>query len=78
MRTEWLRRQRHIAAFELRGRDQLALALIPRREDLGRRRAAQDAWVDESCEFDVRQVSRGAVDAFKVPDGLGSVVSKMS
>ena len=37
------------------------------REHLGGGRAADDAWVDEPGEFDVRDVSARAEDAFEVP-----------
>jgi IS4 transposase len=41
---------------------------------LGGRSAAQDSGMDQACEFDVGDVARGAVDAFKVPDGFRTVV----
>lgn len=56
------------------GRDQLGLAPVPRRQHLGRRGAAQDARVDQAGELDVRDVARGAEDAFKVPDGFCAVL----
>jgi hypothetical protein len=49
------------------GLDKLAFALVPRSEDLGRRRAAEDAGVDEAREADAGDVARGTEDAFKVP-----------
>lgn len=73
------RRQRDVAAVGQPGRaDELPLAPVPRREDLGGRGAAQDARMDEPRELHVRQVSRGAVDAFEVPDRLGSVCVRVS
>lgn len=61
--------QRDVAAvLELRVGDELPLALVPRRQDLGRGRAAQDPRVDEPRELHVRDVPRGAVDALEVPD----------
>lgn len=74
MRTERLRRQRNIATFQLRRGNQLTLALIPRREDLGRGRTPQNTRVNKPCEFDMREVAGGAVDAFKIPDGLGPML----
>jgi hypothetical protein len=64
----WQRRQRDIAALELGRGDKLSLALVPRGQDLGRGGAAQDARVDETREFYVRDVSGRAVDALEVPD----------
>lgn len=54
--------------------NQLALAAVPFRQHLGRRRASEDAGVDEAGELDVRDVAAGAVDAFEIPDGFGSAV----
>lgn len=66
--------QRDVAAvLELRVGDELPLALVPRRQDLGRGRAAQDPRVDEPREFHVRDVPRGAVDALEVPDCFRAV-----
>lgn len=67
-------------AVQLVGCDELALAPVPRLQDLGGRRAAEDARVDEAGELDARDVAGRAVDALEVPDGLGSgaVVSKVS
>lgn len=62
-----LRRLRDVAV-ELVGRDELALARVPGVEDLGGGGAPQDARVDEPGKFDTGDVSRGAVDSFKVPD----------
>lgn len=61
-------RQRDVAVLELGGGDELPLARVPRVEDLGRRRAAQDPRVDEPRELDVRDVPRRGVDALEVPD----------
>ncbi len=58
--------------IQLVSSDQLALARVPRVEDLGGGRAAENAWVDEPGELDVWDVPAGAVDAFKVPDGFGT------
>jgi hypothetical protein len=55
---------------QLVGADELALARVPGGEDLGGRRAAEDARMDEAGELDVGDVARGAVDALKVPDCL--------
>lgn len=59
------------------GRDEFGFALVPFREDLGRRGAAEDAWVDEASESDAGDVSRRAEDAFKVPDCFGTVWTNM-
>lgn len=71
------RRQRH-GAVELVGRNQLAFTLVPGGQDLRGGGAAKDAGVDEAGKLDVRDVSRGAEDALKVPDGLGPVRSGVS
>ncbi len=60
-------------SFELAGSNEFALTLIPGLEDLGRRGAAEDSWVDEAGEFDVGNVPRGTVYAFKIPDSLRTV-----
>lgn len=60
-------------ALQLGGRDELGLAAVPLREDLGAGGTAQDARVDEAGEADVREVARGAEDAFEVPDGFRAV-----
>jgi len=53
--------------------DEGAFAVIPGLEDFGGGRAAEDARVDEASELDAGDVAGGAVDAFEVPDGFGSV-----
>lgn len=67
------RRQGDVAALELGAGDELPLALVPRRQDLGRRRAAQDARVDEPCKLNVRDMPGRAVDSLEVPDGFCAV-----
>lgn len=57
---------------QVRRGDQFGLAPVPLGQDLGRRRAAQDARVDEAGEFDAGDVTGRAVDAFEIPDCLGS------
>ena len=52
--------------------DKLTLTLVPGCKDFWGRSAAEDTWVNEASEFDVRDVTRGAVDAFEIPDCLGS------
>lgn len=64
-------RQRHITISELVRSNQLRLARIPRLQHLGRRCTPQDARVDEPREFDMGNVSAGAVDALEIPDGFG-------
>lgn len=73
----WQGRQGDVAAFKLGARDELPLALIPRGQDLGRRRTAQDARVDEPRELDVRDVPGRAVDSLKVPDCFRPVVCEL-
>ena len=60
-------------ALQLRGRDELGLAAVPLGQDLGAGGAAQDTRVNEAGEADVREVARGAEDAFEVPDGFRAV-----
>ncbi len=50
--------------------DQLPFTLVPGREHFGRGRAAHDTGVDQAREANVRDVTGGAEDAFKVPDCL--------
>lgn len=57
-------------AVEGVGGDELAFALVPEGEDVGRGGAAEDAGVDEAGEADVGDVPGGAEDAFEVPDGF--------
>lgn len=59
------------AVGEAVGGDELALARVPRRQHLGRRRAPQDPRVDQPRELNVRDVSRCRVDALEVPDRFG-------
>lgn len=78
MRALGQRWQRDVPALGQFGRgDQLRLTAVPRLQDLGGGSTAQNARVDEPCEFDMRKMARGAVYAFKVPDGFGSVVVRL-
>lgn len=65
-------------ALELVSGDELALARIPGLEHVGRGRAAQDARVDQARELDVRDVSRGGVDALEVPYSFGATCVRVS
>lgn len=73
MSTFHLRGLRDVAVQPGIRRDQLRLAAVPLGQDLGGGRASQDARVDEAGEAHVRDMSRGAEDALKVPDGFGAV-----
>ena len=55
-------------AVELVRRNQLAFARIPVVENLCRRRAPENARVDEPGELDVGNVPACAVDALEIPD----------
>ena len=57
---------------ERASRDQFLFPLVPCCQHFMRRRAAQDARVDQAGESDVRNVTRGAEDAFEIPDGFGT------
>ena len=59
-------------AFEFGGADEVGFAAVPLGEDLGGGGTAEDAWVDEAGESEVRDVPRGAEDAFEVPDRFGA------
>ena len=59
-------------AVELVRGDQLGLARVPLLEHLCGRGASENAWMDEAGKLDVRNVSAGAVDAFKIPDCFGA------
>mmetsp|Transcript_20753 Transcript_20753/g.67150 ORF Transcript_20753/g.67150 Transcript_20753/m.67150 type:complete len:531 (-) Transcript_20753:214-1806(-) len=50
---------------------QCLLALVPHGQQLGRRGGPNQPRVDEPSEAHARDVARAAVDALKVPDGLG-------
>ena len=50
--------------------DELGFALVPRIENFGGGRAAQDARVDEPSEADAGDVARRAEYALEVPDGF--------
>jgi len=69
LRQGW---QGDFAIGQLVGGNEVALALVPVGQDLGRRCAANDTWVDEPCKFDVGDVSRGAENALEIPYGLCS------
>jgi hypothetical protein len=58
--------------------DQIALTLVPRRQDLGGGCTAQDTGVDEAGELDVGDVAGGAEDALEIPDSFcsGAVLVK--
>lgn len=60
-------------AIQLIGRDEVAFALVPGRQDLGAGGAPQDSRVDETWELHMGDVSAGAEDAFEIPDCLCSV-----
>lgn len=53
--------------------NQLSLSLVPDLQHLSRGSAAQDTWVNQTGEAHARDVPAGAVDAVKVPDGLGGL-----
>lgn len=59
-------------AFELGGADKVGFAAVPLREDLGGGSTAEDARVDLTRESEMRDMARGAEDAFEVPDGFGA------
>lgn len=69
--VDGLRQMSHLAVGKLVSSHQLALALVPRGQHLGRGRATDDARVDQAGELDAGDVARGGVDAFEVPDGFG-------
>lgn len=56
------------------GCDQFAFTLVPFSEYFGRGSTPQDAGVDETRESNVRDMTRRAKDALKVPNCLCSVV----
>ena len=58
------------------GGNELALPLVPGGQDFGGRGTPENPGVDQSREFDVRDVARGAKDAFEIPDGLGPGVGE--
>lgn len=64
MHVLWLGRQRDVAVHVAARRDEFCLALVPRLEDFGGGRAAQDAWVDEAGEAHAGDVAGGAEDAY--------------
>jgi hypothetical protein len=70
-----LRRERDVAVEVLVRRDELCLARIPRLEDFGRGRTAEDTGMDQAGEADAGNVAGGAEDTFEVPDGFCAVFS---
>jgi len=68
-----LRRQGNLSIHVFAGGDELALTPIPFGENLGRRRAAKDTRVDDTSESNAGNMSRGAEDAFEVPDRFGAM-----
>ena len=54
--------------LELGRANELGFATVPLGQDLGGGSTAEDAWMDETGESQVRDVAGGAEDAFKVPD----------
>ena len=66
-------------AFEVGGADEVGFAAVPLFQNLGGGSTAEDAWMYEAGESQVRDMAGGAKDAFKVPDcfsaGLGNEFS---
>ena len=60
-------------SLKLVGSDELGFPLIPRCEYFRGWCAAQNTRMDEASELHVRNVSRGAVDSFKVPNCFGTL-----
>ena len=65
--------------FEVSCADEVGFAAVPLRQDLGGGGTAEDAWMYEAGESQVRDMAGGAKDAFKIPDcfsaGLGDKLS---
>lgn len=53
-----------------RGLNQFLFAAVPLCEDFRAGCAAKDSGVDQASKLDARYVTRGAVNAFEVPDGF--------
>ena len=51
--------------------DEFALSPIPLGQYFSGRSTAQDAWMNQSSEADMRDVARRAVDAREIPNCLG-------
>jgi hypothetical protein len=73
-----LRRLRDDSISHCVGCDQFAFTLVPFSEYFSRGSTPQDAGVNETRETNVRDVTRGAKDALKVPNCLCSVVTIVS
>jgi hypothetical protein len=57
-------------AFEGSGVDEIGFSVVPGGKDLVGRSTTKNARMDQTGEADARNVSRGAEDAFEVPDCL--------
>nr|POE48028.1 hypothetical protein CFP56_01356 [Quercus suber] len=72
------RRESNIAIFQMVDMgtfgDKLAFTVIPEFEDLRGGSTAKNSWVDEAGKTYARDVTGRAVDAFKVPNRLRTVV----
>jgi hypothetical protein len=69
MHTLWFRWLRN-DAFEASGAYEVGLSFIPLGKNFVRRSTAKNARVYQAGEADARNVSRGAENPLKVPDGL--------
>lgn len=65
-------------ALEVSRLDELGFALIPLRQNLCRRCTSELAGVDNSREADMGDMARCRVDAFEVPNSLGSAFKQSS
>lgn len=54
-------------ALEFGCADEMGFAAVPLGEDFGRGSTAEDAWMDETGESQMRDMAGGAEDAFEVP-----------
>lgn len=52
-------------------RDQLLFPPVPFLKNFGRRRAAENARMNQTSKFDTGNMARSTIDALKVPDGFG-------
>jgi len=74
----WVWRKSYVAAHVATLLDELAFTIVPCLEHLGRRCTTKNTRMDQTSEADAWDMTRGAIDAFEVPDSFGSVYPHVS
>ena len=76
--TDRVRRERHRGDGVDVGRDQLALAPVPLRQQFRGRRRTNETGVRDAREAHTRDMTRRRVDAIQVPDRLASLAVELT